>query len=77
MRAINAKTAARRIVPICEAGITWLAPHAKPSGRLAYYTEENKFYEAFLADVNRARQAAKNDVPFTGNKPTAESAWRS
>lgn len=64
IKAINAKTARRRLVPLCDSAVAWLTTHAQPEGRLAYYTEENKFHHAFHADVNRARKAADNKTPF-------------
>jgi integrase len=64
VKAMNAKTAARRLVPLCDAAIAWLLPHVKSKGRLAYFSEENKFYEAILCDVNRARKAVGNKIAF-------------
>ena len=65
VKAINAKTAQRRLVPLCDSAVAWLAPHAQPEGRLAYYTEENKFHHALHSDVNRARKAMGNKTAFT------------
>ena len=39
--ATKAKTAARRVVPLCDAAVAWLKPYAKAQGRIAFYTEEN------------------------------------
>lgn len=64
IRALNAKTAQRRLVPLCDAAVAWLTPHGQREGRLAYYTEENKFHHALLSDVNRARTAAGNKTEF-------------
>lgn len=64
VKALNAKTASRRLVPLCDAAVAWLAPSRKSQGRLAYYAEENKFCSSLLSDVNKARKAAGNKVPF-------------
>lgn len=64
VKAENAKTAARRLVPLCESAVEWLTDYAKPEGRLAYYSEENKFYGAIVADVNRARKAGGIEAQF-------------
>ncbi|MBM3841533.1 MAG: hypothetical protein FJ398_27040 [Verrucomicrobia bacterium] len=64
IKAVNAKTAARRLVPLCDAAIAWLAPYTQPEGRLAYFSEENKFYEAIVSAVNRARKKAGNKTAF-------------
>lgn len=60
----NAKTAARRIVPLCDAGIAWLRPFAQEQGRVAYFSEENKFYTAVIYDVNSAQRKAKTKQKF-------------
>ena len=55
VRAGIAKTAARRLVPLSDAAIAWLRPLAQGTGRLAYYSQENKFYLAIVSAVNRSR----------------------
>jgi len=68
VKALNAKTASRRLVPMCDAAVAWLSPYRKLEGRLAYYSEENKFCTAVVADVNRARQSAGDKRPFQWKK---------
>ena len=62
--ATKAKTAARRVVPLCDAAVAWLKPYAQAEGRVAFYTEENKFCTAIVADVNRARRQAGQPPAF-------------
>ena len=62
--ATKAKTAARRVVPLCDAAVAWLKPYAKAEGRIAFYTEENKFCQAVKADVSRARRDAGQPSAF-------------
>ncbi len=73
VKAINAKTQSRRLVGICDAAHAWLAPYAKPQGRLAHYTEENKFHAGVVTDVNRARRAAAEAV---GHDPKSVPKFR-
>jgi integrase len=58
VKAQNAKTAARRLVPLCDAAVEWLTPHRKESGRVSHFAEDNKAYAAAAASVNAAREAA-------------------
>ena len=60
----NAKTAARRTVPMGEALIAWLQSHARTEGRLACFSEENKFCSGIVRDVNCARRKAGNRAKF-------------
>ena len=53
---MNAKTASRRLVPLSDTAIAWLAPHRKAEGDVAYFSEENKFCGALVADVAAARE---------------------
>lgn len=64
VRPEKAKTVSRRTVPLCDAAIAWLKPHAQEVGRVACYTEENKFVAAVVSDVNAARRKAGNAKPF-------------
>jgi integrase len=64
VRPEKAKTVSRRTVPLCDAAIAWLKPHAQQVGRVACYTEENKFVAAVVSDVNAARRKAGNAKPF-------------
>lgn len=64
VKAINAKTAARRVVPLGDAAVAWLKPRAQPEGRVAHFAEENKFCKGVINDVNRARRAAGNRGKF-------------
>lgn len=73
--ALNAKTGARRLVPLCDAAIAWLRPHARESGRLACYAQENKFQKAVLSDVNRARREAGIKEPFCWKRNGVRHSW--
>ncbi len=64
VQAEGAKTRSRRVVTLCHAAIAWLKPHAKSSGKLAFYAEENKFCSALKEDVVAARKRAGNPAPF-------------
>lgn len=64
VKALNAKTASRRLIPICDAAVAWLMPHWREEGPVAPYSEENKFHAALLHDVNAARKAAGKAEPF-------------
>ena len=68
VKAAKAKTASRRLVPLCDAAIAWLTPHAKPEGGLSYYSEENKFCSSIVAEVNMARRAAGLAASFKWKK---------
>ena len=63
--AANAKTAARRLVPLTTNAIALLLPFRKASGRVAYYSEENKFHSGVVRSVNRMRRQAGGSVVFT------------
>lgn len=66
-----AKTASRRIVPLCDAAIAWLTPHRKLEGPIAYYSEENKFHSAAVADVTNSRLAAIEEAEMAHDEKTA------
>lgn len=66
VKALNAKTASRRLVPLCDAAVAWLTPHIKKEGRVAYYAEENKFHVAVVEAVNEVREA--NSKAFNWKK---------
>jgi integrase len=52
----NAKTASRRLVPLTENAIELLMPFRQAIGRMAYYSEENKFHASIVRRVNSQRQ---------------------
>ena len=54
--ASNAKTRSRRIVPLCDAAVAWLKPYAAREGKVAYYSEPNKYAAAIMFDVRTARK---------------------
>ena len=61
VQAQNAKTAARRAIPLCASGCELLQPLKQASGKAAHYSQENKFTAAATIAVNRHRQASSND----------------
>lgn len=60
----NAKTASRRIVPLCDAAVAWLTPHHRDSGPVAHFREENKFCSGITEAVKAAREQVGNRAPF-------------
>lgn len=64
IRAANAKTGARRSVPLCDAALSWLQPLAGREGRVAHYWNENKFCAAVIADVHSVRRQSGNREKF-------------
>lgn len=64
VRAGNAKTKARRNVPLCDAAISWLTPFAQTNGRVVHHVRDNWFYEELTAAVNRARKTAGSKAKF-------------
>ena len=64
VQAQGAKTRSRRVVPLCDAAVRWLLPHSNTSGRLGYYSEENKFCSGLTNDVLKARTKAEITTPF-------------
>ena len=64
IRAGNAKTKARRNVPLCDAAVAWLTPLAQSSGRVVHHVRDNWFYEELTAAVNRARKRAGIKAKF-------------
>lgn len=64
IKAGNSKTAQRRLVPLCDAAIAWLAPLAKPEGRVACHFNDNWFYKDLTDAVNTARKKAGTRAKF-------------
>lgn len=58
VRADNAKTAQRRLVPLCDAAIAWLTPRAKDEGHVVPRQGDHGVYYDLTAAVNRARKQA-------------------
>ena len=52
----KAKTQSRRSVPLCDAAILWLRPHAKDKGRVTPYAQENKVIAAIKSDLKAFRK---------------------
>ena len=68
VKAQNAKTASRRLVPLCEAAVAWLTPGRVSEGRVAYFAEENKFCSAIVESVNEARRESGAKEAFVWKK---------
>ncbi len=64
VRADNAKTAQRRLVPICDAAVAWLSDRAKDSGQVVTRNGDHAVYYDLTAAVNRVRHAAGNKIKF-------------
>ena len=58
VRADKAKTAQRRLVPLCDAAVAWLQPRAKEEGKVVNRTGDHGVYYDLTVAVNRARRAA-------------------
>jgi integrase len=60
VKAAKAKTASRRLVPISENLLRWLAPHAQPSGRVVPFDNMSKQIGWLVEDTNAGlRKAAE------------------
>lgn len=64
IRADNAKTAQRRLVPLCDAAVAWLTPLARVTGRVAHHVRDNWFYAELVAATNRQRRIAGHKEDF-------------
>jgi integrase len=64
----KAKTKSRRIVPLGDAAIAWLRPLELESDPIAHFSEGNKFVEAIIGDVNRARRAVVKKAAANGQE---------
>jgi integrase len=60
----NAKTAQRRLVPLCDAAVAWLLPRAKGEGHVVVRSSDHGVYYDLTAAVNRARVAAGIKTKF-------------
>ncbi len=60
----NAKTAQRRLVPLCEAAIAWLQPLAQSDGRVVVRAGDHGVYYDLSPAVNRSRLAAGLKTKF-------------
>jgi integrase len=65
VRADNAKTAQRRLVPLCDAAIAWLLPRAQDEDRVVIRTGDHGVYYDLTAAVNRARRDVRNKKKFS------------
>ena len=64
VRAENAKTAQRRLVPLCDAAVAWLTPLAGSNGRVVHHLRDNWFYAELTAAVNRVRKTSGRKGKF-------------
>lgn len=64
VRADNAKTAQRRLIPLCDAAIAWLQPRAEAEGRVVVRHGDHGVYYDLAAAVNNARRKAGNKNRF-------------
>lgn len=62
--AAKAKTATRRVVPLCDAARAWLAPYVRSEGPLSPVTGENRLHDAVVAALRECRNARKVKTPF-------------
>lgn len=60
----NAKTAQRRLVPLCDAALAWLQPRAQAEGPVVPRSGDHGVYYDLTAAVNRARVASKIKTKF-------------
>jgi integrase len=64
VRADNAKTAQRRLVPLCDAAVAWLQPRAQNEGHVVVRSGDHGVYYDLTAAVNRTRIAAGTKTKF-------------
>ncbi len=64
VRAENAKTAQRRLVPLCDAAAAWLQPRVKAAGCVVTRQHDQRVYEDLIAAVNRTRKKVGNKIKF-------------
>lgn len=60
----NAKTASRRIVPLCDAARQWLLPLRRESGKVLNYHHVSKETDRLLAKINKT---AKTQLDWSNN----------
>jgi integrase len=60
----NAKTAQRRLVPLCDAAVAWLQPRAQDEGHVVVRTGDKGIYYDLTAAVNQARRDTKLKTKF-------------
>jgi len=60
----NAKTAQRRLVPLCDAAIAWLKSRVQSEGRVVTRSGDHGVYYDLAAAANRARKVAGNKTKF-------------
>ena len=56
VRAINAKTASRRIVPVSDNLRAWLKPHHLPEGRICHHSNMSQALRILIRDINQSRR---------------------
>jgi integrase len=64
VRADNAKTAQRRLIPLCDAAYEWLLPRSQTEGRAVIRNGDHGVYYDLTAAVNQARRNAGNKKKF-------------
>ena len=64
----DAKTARRRLVPLCDAAFAWLEPRAKSEGQVVPRSGDHGVYYDLAAAANRARVAAGLKTKFKWKK---------
>jgi integrase len=62
--AAKAKTATRRVVPLCDAARAWLAPYVRSEGPVSPVSGENRLHDAVVAALRECRTARKVKTPF-------------
>ena len=60
----NAKTAQRRLVPLCDAAVAWLQARAKDEGHVVVRSGDKGVYYDLAAAVNRTRREARVKTRF-------------
>ena len=73
VKAMNAKTRQRRLIPLCGAAIQWLLPFKKAVGRVSPYDTDNEFFHDIVEAVNAARQEA---AKAKGEDESKEFRWK-
>ncbi len=60
----QAKTRSRRIVPLCDAAVSWLELHQKDNGKVVHYADPGKHSKSILKDVRDERSARGDSSDF-------------
>lgn len=67
--AAKSKTRSRRLVPLCDSALKWLAEIRQREGSVSPYAEENKALAAIVASATRLRRERKHERCLSADEP--------